>query len=680
MKLILIFLLSLFSCVGFSQQADVVDFTSISAEIEFDAKSSVVFGKAHYTYTILKETDSIIIDAKNMEIIEFSDHQNILEYEYNGKQIVYKPQFKIGSTYVLNITYKTKPNKALYFINWNEAINHPEYNPQIWTQGQGKYTSNWLPSIDDMNDKSTFDLSITVNNGFEVISNGKLEEEIVGETQTKWHYTMEKPMSSYLVALAIGKYHKSTELSKSGISLNHYYYPKDSLKVESTYRYSKQMFDFLEDEIGVDYPWQNYKQVPVKDFLYSGMENTSCTIFSDAFMVDVIEFNDNNYINVNAHELAHQWFGDLVTETSGTHHWLQEGFATYYALLAEKEVFGENYYYEKLYEYYLELVAQDQANKSTALLNPKSSSTTFYKKGAWALHTLRDKVGDKAFKQAIKSYLELYKFKNVETENFIDEVERFSGMDLSNFFDLWLLSSELQETQMRLVLEKNEETAFLLTHLESPYLSYRKDSDDNYVPSSIVTHLPNGSEAVKSIVLEETLSKIDYPGYESILLDAFNSKEVKVRQVIAFSMKTIPEKFKLQFETLLDDKSYLTIEAALYKLWVNFPKYRRQYLNKTKNTIGNNDKNVRLLWLVLALNTKDYLNNEKASFYNEIVNYTNSIYSFTVRQNAFTYLKELNAFNTLATENLKKATTHHNWRFSSFAKRLLEQEDNKSKQ
>ncbi len=86
------------------------------------------------------------------------------------------------------------------------------------------------------------------------------------------------------------------------------------------------MFDFLEDEIGFPYPWQNYKQVPVHDFFYAGMENTSLTIFSDAFVVDSIGFNDRNYINVNAHELAHQWFGDLVTAKSGEHHWLQEGF------------------------------------------------------------------------------------------------------------------------------------------------------------------------------------------------------------------------------------------------------------------------------------------------------------------------------------------------------------------
>jgi aminopeptidase N len=93
-----------------------------------------------------------------------------------------------------------------------------------------------------------------------------------------------------------------------------------------------------------------YKQAPVRDFLYAGMENTSATLFNTRYVVDSTGFEDRSYTNVNAHELAHQWFGNLVTAESGKHHWLQEGFATYYALLAEKEIYGEDHFYSKLYE------------------------------------------------------------------------------------------------------------------------------------------------------------------------------------------------------------------------------------------------------------------------------------------------------------------------------------------
>src|SRR5690606_3646485 len=232
-----------------------------------------------------------------------------------------KKKFQPSKNKELSISFESSPTKALYFVEKGEES-------QVWTQGQGKYTSNWLPSFDDMNEKIEFDLSIAYDKDYEVVANGKLVNIEEHESTKTWHYNMDMPMSSYLVVLVVGKFNKQTLSSESGIPIELYYCPEDSLKVEPTYRYTKQMFDFLEKEIGYKYPWQVYKQVPVHDFLYAGMENTSCTIFSDAFVVDEAGFNDRNYVNVNAHELAHQWFGDLVTAKSGEHHWLQEGFAT----------------------------------------------------------------------------------------------------------------------------------------------------------------------------------------------------------------------------------------------------------------------------------------------------------------------------------------------------------------
>ena len=186
-------------------------------------------------------------------------------------------------------------------------------------------------------------------------------------------------MSSYLVMLAIGNFTKQTTPTKSGTQLEFYLDKNDVSKFEPTYRYSKEMFDYLEQEIGVKYPWGIYRQVPVRDFLYAGMENTTSTIFAQDFVVDSIGFNDRNYVNVNAHELAHQWFGDLITAQSGKHHWLQEGFATYYALLAERHLFGDDYFYEELNDYAEQL---NRASKTDTIpvMNEKASSLSFYKK------------------------------------------------------------------------------------------------------------------------------------------------------------------------------------------------------------------------------------------------------------------------------------------------------------
>lgn len=579
-----------------AQQSEYVNFIDVKADLVVKSIDNGIGGHVFYTFKILKDIDSIFIDAKGFSQIEFQMDDGSILHEYDGKHIKINYPFKKGSSHTLVLGYFVQPKKALYFVE-------KDGENQIWTQGQGKYTSNWLPSIDDTNDKIEFDLSITYENGYAVLANGKLVDKEIGETTTKWHYNMQKPMASYLVALAIGKYNKKEIVSKSGIPIELYYYPEDSARVESTYRYTKQMFDFLEEEIGVAYPWQIYKQVPVKDFLYSGMENTSLTIFSDDFMIDETSFVDKNYVNVNAHELAHQWFGDFVTATEGKHHWLQEGFATYYALLAERDIFGDDYYYNALYKYAKELINQEIAEEATVLLDPKASSVTFYKKGAWALHVLKEKVGEKAFKEAVKRYLNKHAFKNVETQDFITEVEKVSGQSLSSFKNEWLLSKKLPIAKMIATLKKNESIAFLETIDDADYLTYRTD-ENGYIPSSLVRGLPKGFYTERLAVLKEAIKKPLYPTYRDLIDEAFNSKEIKIRQLLA---KYIPDGFKEENESLLLDASYITKELALSSLWSKFPNDRAKYLKATEGVIGFNDKNIRCLWLTLALLTPEYL-------------------------------------------------------------------------
>ncbi|MGV8814948.1 MAG: M1 family metallopeptidase [Gelidibacter sp.] len=631
-----------------AQQTDVVDFERIKAELSFEGLNKVS-GFVFINFKTLKDIDSVYLDAVKMDYksLKLGDRKSELvegvDYRVEADKIVILNNFKKNTDYLLQLWYSAQPKKALYFVD-----------DQIWTQGQGKYTSNWLPSIDDMNEKIEFDLSISFDDGYVVLANGELvKKESVPQNKTTWHYDMKSPMSSYLVALAIGKYNKKTETSKSGVPLEYYYYPQDSAKVEATYRYSKQMFDFLENEIGVSYPWGVYRQVPVKDFLYSGMENTSLNIFSDALVVDPIGFNDQNYVNVNAHELAHQWFGDLVTATSGTHHWLQEGFATYYALLAERDVFGEDYFYWQLYEYAQQLLKQEHAGESTSLLDPKSSSVTFYQKGSWALHVLRELVGEVAFRAAVKNYLEKHQYLNVETSDFVKEVEKESGQDLSEFVRIWIEDVALPQDDMVKSLHKS---AFIKEFLDVSCETYPLKCKD-YLVSNI-------SDKAKVKILSKD-------AYE-VKLEDFNNN-LEVRQAIAQKMTAIPSEFKNAYESLLMDKSYKTIEVALYNLWVNFPADRAKYLQQTNSIYGFSDYNVKLLWLALHLNTLEYQPDKKQDIFNELRGYTNPKYSFELRMNAFNYLKLVKGFDAVSIENLMDATKHHNWRFQQFAKRMVEE-------
>ncbi|MBL4662929.1 MAG: hypothetical protein JKY22_05100 [Flavobacteriaceae bacterium] len=329
------YLFFLFPFVGLSQQIETADFIRIGGNIEVYPSQERVVGNLIVQFKVLQKTDSVFMDAVNMKVL--ANLSKGVTVSSSEKKIWFVGDFEAGKEYVAEFSYETYPKQTFYFTR-----------DQFWTQGQGKYTSHWLPSLDDMNDKIEFDMEYTISNRNPVIANGEMYNvESVGEKAT-WSFDMQHPMASYLVAVASGDFIEKKLTSASGVPMELYIRSEDSLKIEPTFRYSKEVFDFLETEIGVPYPWVDYKQVPVRDFLYAGMENTTATIFSEAFVVDSIGYNDRNYVNVNAHELAHQWFGNLVTETEGTHHWLHEGFATYYALLAGREIFGDDYYYWKL--------------------------------------------------------------------------------------------------------------------------------------------------------------------------------------------------------------------------------------------------------------------------------------------------------------------------------------------
>ena len=645
----------------FSQPQPSVDFYKADIEITPDPDYKRINGKVTYSFKALNKTDSVFLDAKNMDFSSVLLNGKKVRHTNTKAKIIFYKKLKADKTYKLTLNYYTIPEQTVYFLGWDDSI--PDNN-QIWTQGQGKYTSHWLPSFDDMNEKVEFDLSITFDKEYEVIANGKLKDTLLKDSLRTWFFDMHKPMSSYLLAFAIGNYNCNRFKSKSGIPMELYYYPEDSLKEEPTYRYSTEIFDFLSDEIGIAYPWQNYKQIPVRDFLYAGMENTGTTIFSDGFVIDSVAFVDKNYVNVNAHEMAHQWFGNLVTEKDGNHHWLHEGFATYYAQLAEKKIFGEDYFYWKLYESAKQLQKLSSQGKGEALTNPKASSLTFYEKGAWALHILRNILGDIAFKEGIQSYLNKYKYSNVTISDFIGEMQKFTDSDLMEFEQTWLLDTKFPYEKVKKLL--SESSGDLKTYFELQWELTSSNTNNEQLIKNVWDN--NSSPRIKENIILDYHKSLS----ESFLKNAFATKDLQTRQALCITADRIPSGLKNQFESLLQDNSYITIENALYRLWISYPNDRITYLEKTKGIIGLPNKNVRLLWLFLAVLTKDYLNDvQKADYTEELFGYTSAVYSYEVRQNAFSLLVEVFPLTDQNLLDLINASVHHSWQFRNFARNLI---------
>jgi aminopeptidase N len=637
----------LFSILTFSQQTKSVDFLKCEAFLNPNETNKSISGQIRYEFKVKTKIDTIRIDAKNMQFTEVLINGKEVKHKNNSKELLLFEGFKKGKN-KLTFNYSATPKQTLYFTGLEE-------NLQIWSQGQGRYTSHWLPSFDDVNEKVVFNIEVQFNFMYSVMSNGLLKSKVRKSKSNYWSFQMQKPMSSYLVMLSIGNFEKQETKSRLGTPLEFYIDKSDVAKFEPTYRYSKQIFDYLEQEIGVKYPWKIYRQVPVRDFLYAGMENTTSTIFSQDFVVDSIGFNDKNYINVNAHELAHQWFGDLITAQSGKHHWLQEGFATYYALLAEKEVFGDDYFYNELYDYALQLRSAAKTD-TIPVMNEKASSLSFYKKGAWALHTLREDIGAKNFQKAVKTYLKKYQYKNVVTDEFLAEVKKVvKDFDTENFKKKWLETSGFDMVLAESYLTKNKSVA--------AYIQLTKEKKDLENYKAILeskTYFP-----IKQFIFYKLASTPFEDKKE--LIEIGMKQNLYVRQAIAETLTKIPHEFKSLYETFLDDASYQTKEIALLNLCRNFPEDLENYLSQTKNIIGNNDKSFRISWLSIAIvSEKEEVT--KNSMYKELLEYSSTNYESSTRQNALEVLLKLypNDGNVIA--SLFQATTHHKWQFTKFSR------------
>jgi len=647
------FFLILFPCFLFSQQTKSVDFKSVNANITVNPLYKSVSGTVNYTFEVFSKIDTIRIDAKNMDFTEVRINDKICNFKNSTKELLLFEGYKKGKN-TLSIEYVATPKQTMYFVGEGEQL-------QIWTQGQGKYTSHWFPSFDDMNEKVIFNMTIGYDKKYEVISNGVLNSKTETGNNFIWNYKMKKPMSSYLLMLAIGKFEKQTLTSASGTPLENYISPEDVSKFEPTYRYSKQIFDFFEKEIGVNYPWKIYRQIPAKDFLYGGMENTTSTIFSQDYVVDETGFNDRTYINVNAHELAHQWFGDLITATSGKHHWLQEGFATYYALLAEKELFGEDHFNWEMYEI-AERLQKASKTDTIPILDEKASSLSFYQKGAWALHVLRENVGPKNFQKAVKSYLKKYGFKNVNTDDFFAEINKVSKYDTKNFQKVWLESHVFQVKEVMTILNKNKfiQKYFEVSELKDIPFSQKRDEIETLLKSDVFY-------PIKEEVIYQ-LQDLPYEEKVDFLKIAMQTKDFKTRQAIAKTMRKIPADFKTEYETFLEDDSYITKEIALNVYFSEFPENQKWLLDKTKTWVGFNDKNLRILWLTLALRAKEYEPENKVQFYEELLEYASPNYESTLRQNALTKLLYLDKNDSNPLKFLVNGLVSHRWQFSKYSR------------
>ena len=350
--------------------------------------------------------------------------------------------------------------------------------PQVWTQGETEANSCWFPTIDSPNERMTQDIYITVDNKYLTLSNGLLKESINhGDTLRTDHWTHQIPHAPYLVMMAVGEF-KVVEDKWRDIAVN-YYVEKEHLPyAKSIFGNTPEMLEFYSNKLGVDYAWQKYHQIIVREFVSGAMENTTAVIHGDFFYKTDRELLDDDDEATIAHELFHHWFGDLVTCESWSNLPLNESFANYGEYLwfeykygpdkADHHGYSETQgYLRESMEKQVDMVRFDY-NDSEDMFDRHS-----YNKGGRILHMLRKYMGDDAFFAGLKLYLETNKFKTVEMHQLRLAFEEVTGEDLNWFFNQWIYSSGHPELKIdysynadeKLQLITVEQLQDLKTHL-----------------------------------------------------------------------------------------------------------------------------------------------------------------------------------------------------------------------
>ena len=342
----------------------------------------------------------------------------------------------------LRIEHEAQPRRGLYFRT--PDMGYPVGDTHVWTQGESHEARHWFPCHDYPNERSTTEVICHVPPEMTVLSNGRLVgEETDAATGLKAvHWLQDKPHVSYLVCLVAGHLAK-LEKRHRDVPLGFYTQPSTAAQAANSFADTPSIMAFFESDIGLPFPWDKYDQVTIQDFVAGGMENTSLTTLTDQTLHETATETLRSTRSLDAHEMAHQWFGDLVTCKDWSHLWLNEGFATYYAHLYDGHAFGRD---ELLYQMWLDaeqkILPQADDPRPIVWKGYEDAREQFdyraYPKGSWVLHMLRTHFGDDLFRRAVKTYLERHALGTVTTDDLRQVFEELSGQPLDRFFDQWL--------------------------------------------------------------------------------------------------------------------------------------------------------------------------------------------------------------------------------------------------
>ncbi|QDU78548.1 Aminopeptidase N [Polystyrenella longa] len=424
-----------------------VDVEHIKLDLTVAIEKETISGTATINFQPFRELEQLTLDAVALEVtavrltsakenepqeLRFDRTAETLTVYFN-KPLPRRTDFQLAIDYSVH-----KPKVGLYFTAKTEAAS-PSL---VWTQGEPETNRYWFPCFDHPHERQSSELIVTTKAGLTVLSNGQLisKTDLPETEQVKHHWKQDASHVSYLVTLVVGTF-ELVEEDWNGKPVQFYIPPKRAEDVARTFGNTSEMLTFFSERFGIEYPWEKYAQVVLYNFTSGGMENTSATSLHDGTLFDERASLDTTSDWLIAHELAHQWWGDLVTCKDWSHIWLNEGFASYCEILWDEHQSGAD---ERDYHLFQD---SNRARSGAALSKPlvdrryehptEMFDVRAYPKGAWVLHMLRRHVGDEDFFRCVNRYGIEYSFNTAETDDLRKVFERLLGLSLERFFYDW---------------------------------------------------------------------------------------------------------------------------------------------------------------------------------------------------------------------------------------------------
>jgi aminopeptidase N len=434
------------------------DTEHIRLELSLDFARKSLTGVCRTTLVALADkVDTMVFDAVDFQNLRITTGGKGVQNEYDGRKLTLhlpKPVAR-DRRIEIEIEYRVvQPKLGLHFIGPDKQ--YPKKPVQAWTQGEDEYNRYWFPCHDAPQERTTTEAIITVPDKFTAVSNGALlrESHNRGKKLRTFHWRQDVPHSPYLVSLAVGEFTKMEDRWKK-VPVLYYCQPGREEDAKRAFGKTPKMLEFFSSRTGVPYAYAKYSQVAAVDFIYGGMENTSSTTQTALTLHDERAHIDFTSDPLVAHELAHQWFGDLVTCKDWSHAWLNESFATYFEALFKEFDMGHDEFVYELYGNAHAYFDEDKERYRRPMVTRYYKNTNdlfdrhLYEKGSLILHMVRRQLGDDAWWRSIKLYLKRHKTKGVETVDLIQAIQDATGKNLRPFFDQWIFKGGHPEFRIR---------------------------------------------------------------------------------------------------------------------------------------------------------------------------------------------------------------------------------------